>query len=80
MQQEENAFTFRVTDGWLRDLASEPTPHDPWPCIRWDDQLLADQIRSLEVQAELGVIDGTLRDIESLARSAAPLDRVRGPE
>src|SRR3712207_2110768 len=48
-------FTFRVTDGWLRDLASEPTPHDPWPCIRWDEQLLADQIRFLDAQAELGV-------------------------
>jgi hypothetical protein len=44
-----------VTDGWLRDLASEPTPEDPWPCIRWDERLLADQIRFLAVQAELGV-------------------------
>jgi hypothetical protein len=48
-------FTYRVTCGWLRDLASEPTPHDRWPCIRWDDQLLADQIRYLDVQAELGM-------------------------
>jgi hypothetical protein len=48
-------FTFRVTDGWLRDLASEPTPRDAWPCIRWDDRLLADQLRFLDVQAELGV-------------------------
>ncbi len=48
-------FTFAVTDGWLRDLASEPTPADTWPCIRWDDQLLADQVRFLDVQAELGV-------------------------
>lgn len=46
-------FLFRVTSGWLRDLASEPTPHDPWPCIRWDQQLLDDQIRFLDVQAEL---------------------------
>jgi hypothetical protein len=50
-----NPFTFRVTCGWLRDLASEPTPHDQWPCIRWDEQLLADQIRFLDVQAELGM-------------------------
>src|SRR5438094_474185 len=55
METEEGAFTFRVTDGWLRDLASDPAPHDTWPCIRWDDQLLADQIRFLDVQAELGV-------------------------
>jgi hypothetical protein len=48
-------FDYRVTCGWLRDLASEPAPHDPWPCIRWDDQLLADQIRFLDAQAELGV-------------------------
>jgi len=48
-------FTYCVTDGWIRDLASEPTPRDPWPCIRWDDQLLADQIRFLDVQAELGI-------------------------
>jgi hypothetical protein len=48
-------FTHRVTSGWLRDLASEPTPADPWPCIRWDDQLLEDQIRFLNVQAELGI-------------------------
>jgi len=51
----EERFTYRVTDGWIRDLASEPTPGDVWPCIRWDDQLLADQIRFLDVQAELGV-------------------------
>lgn len=48
-------FRYRVTCGWLRDLATEPTPHDSWPCIRWDDQLLADQIRYLDVQAEMGV-------------------------
>jgi hypothetical protein len=48
-------FTFAVTDGWIRDLASEPSPHDPWPCIRWDDQLLADQVRFLDVQSEVGV-------------------------
>lgn len=48
-------FRYRVTCGWLRDLASEPTPRDPWPCIRWDDQLLADQRRFLDVQAELNV-------------------------
>src|SRR3954452_1084578 len=51
----ETAFCYRVTDGWLRDVASEPTPGQPWPCIRWDDQLFADQIRFLDVQAELGV-------------------------
>lgn len=48
-------FTYRVTDGWLRDLASEPTPGERWPCIRWDDRLLEDQIRFLDVQAELGI-------------------------
>jgi hypothetical protein len=51
----DDRFTFPVTDGWLRDLASEPTPHDRWPCIRWDEQLLADQIRFLDVQAQLGI-------------------------
>jgi hypothetical protein len=55
MPTSEAAFTYRVTDGWLRDLASEPAPHDPWPCIRWDDRLLADQIRFLDVQAALGI-------------------------
>ncbi len=50
-----NSFAYRVTDGWLRDLASEPAPNDPWPCIRWDERLLADQLRFLDVQAELGV-------------------------
>ncbi|MGD0111470.1 MAG: hypothetical protein ABSD48_06370 [Armatimonadota bacterium] len=48
-------FTYAVTDGWLRDLASDATPNDPWPCVRWDDRLLADQIRFLDVQAGLGV-------------------------
>ncbi len=48
-------FRYRVTCGWLRDLASEPAPHDPWPCIRWDDRLLADQLRFLDVQAEMDV-------------------------
>jgi hypothetical protein len=48
-------FRFRVTCGWLRDLASEPTPHDTWPNIRWDQQLLDDQLRFLDVQAEVGM-------------------------
>ena len=48
-------FEFRVTSGWLRDLAAEPTPRDKWPCIRWDGKLLDDQIRFLDVQAELGM-------------------------
>jgi hypothetical protein len=52
---QDDAFTFRVTDGWLRDLASEPTPRDPWPSIRWDGKLLADQLRFLDVEAEMGV-------------------------
>jgi len=54
MMQGER-FAYRVTSGWLRDLASEPTPADSWPCIRWDERLLADQMRFLDVQAELGV-------------------------
>jgi hypothetical protein len=48
-------FTYRVTDGWIRDLASEPVPNERWPSVRWDDQLLADQMRFLEVQAALGI-------------------------
>ena len=52
---DSNAFTFRVTCGWLRDLASKPMPHDKWPCIRWDEKLIVDQIRFLDVQAELGM-------------------------
>jgi hypothetical protein len=51
----EPRFTYRVTDGWLRDLAAAPMPDDPWPCVRWDEELLADQIRFLDVQAALGV-------------------------
>ncbi len=51
----DTSFRYRVTCGWIRDLASEPTPTDPWPCIRWDDHLSADQIHFLDVQAELGV-------------------------
>ena len=49
------SFRFRVACGWLRDLAWDPSPNDRWPCIRWDEQLLADQINFLEVQRELGV-------------------------
>jgi len=52
---DADRFTFRVGNGWLRDVASEPTPNDPWPCIRWDERLLADQMRFLDVQAELGI-------------------------
>jgi hypothetical protein len=48
-------FQYRVTSGWLRDLASEPTPYEKWPNIRWDEQLLADQLRYLDAQAELGM-------------------------
>lgn len=53
LKMEERSFKYRVTDGWLRDLASEPTPNDSWPCIRWDEKLLEDQIRFLNVQKEL---------------------------
>jgi hypothetical protein len=48
----DRKFKYRVTDGWLRDLASEPTPADPWPCIRWDDQVAKDQRRFLDAQVE----------------------------
>lgn len=54
-QKRGKAFDYRITCGWLRDLASEPTPHDTWPCIRWDDQLAADQERFLDAQAEYGI-------------------------
>ena len=47
------SFAYRVTDGWLRDLAFEPTPNDRWPCIRWDKKFLSDQTRFLDVQKEL---------------------------
>jgi len=47
-------FKYGVAIGWLRDLASEPTPTDPWPCVRWDAQLLRDQENFLEVQSRLG--------------------------
>jgi len=51
----DTKFQYRVTSGWIRDLASQPTPTDTWPCIRWDDQLVEDQERFLDAQAELGV-------------------------
>lgn len=50
------SFLYAVSCGWLRDLASEATPSDPWPCIRWDEKLLGDQIRFLDVQSELGIL------------------------
>lgn len=55
MSMNGTRFEYTVAKGWLRDLASEPTPHDPWPCIRWDDQLVADQMRFMDVQADLGI-------------------------
>lgn len=48
-------FAYRVADGWLRDLAAAPAPDRPWPCIEWDDALVADQLRFLDVQVELGL-------------------------
>jgi len=48
-------FTHAVTAGWIRSVAAEPSPDKPWPDTRWDEQLLQDQIRFLDVQAELGV-------------------------
>lgn len=48
-------FAYRVSCGWIRDLASQPTPGHAWPCIRWDEALLADQARFLDAQAELGM-------------------------
>ncbi|MCC7145559.1 MAG: hypothetical protein IT443_03865 [Phycisphaeraceae bacterium] len=49
-------FTYPVAAGWIRSLASEPAPYEPWPVVRWDEKLLEDQIRFLDAQAELGVI------------------------
>src|SRR5450759_1333122 len=51
----ETCFAFRVTGGWLRDLASEPTPGKVWPCIDWDEPLERDQRHFLDVQREVGV-------------------------
>jgi len=51
----ETAFKYRVSVGWLRDLASEPTPNDSWPCIRWDETLLRDQLAFLATEAEWGL-------------------------
>ncbi|MFH1069723.1 MAG: hypothetical protein V1794_08920 [Candidatus Glassbacteria bacterium] len=48
-------FQYRVSVGWLRDLASEPTPGEIWPCIRWDDKLTEDQLGYLKAEAELGM-------------------------
>ena len=72
----DQAFTFRVTDGWLRDLASEPTPADRWPCIRWDDPLFADQIRFLDAQAELGVDHNVVWGLFVDRNWPAPLENV----
>lgn len=49
-------FTYPVAAGWIRSVASEPAPFEPWPVVRWDEQLLKDQIRFLDAQAEIGVI------------------------
>jgi hypothetical protein len=53
--EEKAEFKYRVSTGWLRDLASEPAPVDAWPCIRWDDCLLADQISFLDAGSKLGM-------------------------
>jgi hypothetical protein len=73
---EQTTFTHRVTCGWLRDLASEPTPHDSWPCIRWDDRLLADQIRYLDAQAELGITSNVVWGLFVERAWPAPLENV----
>ncbi|HJN16182.1 MAG TPA: hypothetical protein QGH10_11845, partial [Armatimonadota bacterium] len=72
----DERFAFGVTDGWIRDLASEPTPEDPWPCIRWDDQLVRDQIRFLDVQAEVGVLHNVVWGLFVNRRWPAPLENV----
>ncbi|HLA40841.1 MAG TPA: hypothetical protein VJ417_12640, partial [Candidatus Glassbacteria bacterium] len=48
-------FKYRVSVGWLRDLAGEGTRGEVWPCIRWDDKLIEDQLNYLRVEAELGM-------------------------
>lgn len=50
-----NGFTYPVTAGWIRSVATRPSPNEPWPDVTWDDDLLQDQIRFLDVQSELGV-------------------------
>ena len=74
------AFPFAVTDGWLRDLASEPTPGDAWPCIRWDEPLLRDQVRFLDVQVEVGVRYNVVWGLFVARRWPAPLVDVIDPE
>ncbi len=53
--EKEAGFKYRVSVGWLRDLASEPVPDEAWPCIRWDERLLADQISFLDAESKLGM-------------------------
>lgn len=48
-------FTYPVTAGWIRSVATQPSPTEPWPDVAWDCDLLEDQIRFLDVQSELGV-------------------------
>ncbi|MBT3270810.1 hypothetical protein HN371_26950 [Candidatus Poribacteria bacterium] len=69
-------FDYRVTVGWLRDLASQPTPDDAWPCTRWDDQLERDQLRFLDAQAELGVTYNLAWGLFVDRAWPAPLDAV----
>ncbi len=83
-QTQDKTFDYRITCGWLRDLASEPTPHDTWPCIRWDDQLAADQARFLDAQAEYGITINSVWGLfvdrawpTDLKQAAARGDRVR---
>lgn len=51
----EDRFRHRITCGWLRDCASEPTPNTMWPSLLWDEQMTKDQVRMLDAQKDTGV-------------------------
>jgi hypothetical protein len=73
---DDKPFIYRVALGWLRDLASEPSTGHPWPYTGWDDRLLADQVRFLDAQAELGMNYNAVWGLFADRRWPVPLENV----
>jgi hypothetical protein len=53
-------FQHRAYYGWIRDLASEGRPNDPWPSILIDDKLLNDYDINLKFMHEIGLNEITI--------------------
>ncbi len=55
MEGQQQGFVHRGFLGWVRDLASDPRPGQPWPVIDIDQRLIRDYDRTASILARDGI-------------------------